>query len=351
MKKHRTEIVIEKKQRLFIRSRKTARGWCADCAGTVNWMKPEEAATLTGISSREIYRLVETGQIHFQEIVGCPQVCGHSLTGARAAKVMQAEFQAPAQPLPLRQVTRKFPALRPPLPPEPPSPRVRYYRADRTALDSEAFARLLTLLDADWEQAGEKYLTLRRKLRMFFVYRGCQISEELADETINRVALRIKGGEMLRTAEPLLYFYGVARNVLREYVECCEHHFLALQDLHPVALSAGDPLRLAEQERARLEQEQMLEKLDECLRELPPETRRLLLEYHHCERGCDRIRCRRKMAERLGISVNALKIRVHRIRELLEQQVLARLSPDIEPRRSAIVGKCLSEITGREAVA
>ena len=351
MKKYRTEIVIERKQRLFISSRKMTRGWCTDCAGTVNWMRPGEAAIVTGISSREIYRLVEAGQIHFQETVtGCPQVCCNSLTETPATA--RAEARPQAEPSQAPKIKRKLPAFKPEPSAGTTSARVRRrYRADRTELDGEAFGRLLTVLDANWDEAGEKYLLLRQKLKMFFECRGCQAAGELADETINRVALRVKRGEEIHSGEPLPYFYGVARNVLREYSGCCERFFLPLEDTYPVLMRTDDPLRLAEQEHRRLEQDRMLESLEECLRELPPETRHLLLEYHRCERGCDRIRCRRELAERMGISVNALKIRVHRIRELLERQVLARLSPDTEPRLPGTVSKCLSEITNREAVA
>lgn len=166
MKKYRTEIVIERKQRLFISSRKMTRGWCADCAGTVNWMRPGEAAIVTGISSREIYRLVEAGQIHFQETVtGCPQVCCNSLTETPATA--RAEARPQAEPSQALKVKRKLPAFNPEPSAGTTSARVRRYRADRTELDGEAFGRLLTVLDANWDEAGEKYLLLRQKLKMF----------------------------------------------------------------------------------------------------------------------------------------------------------------------------------------
>lgn len=42
-------------------------GWCDHCAPSVPLLTPEEAASLSGLSVRDVYRLVETGAIHFQE--------------------------------------------------------------------------------------------------------------------------------------------------------------------------------------------------------------------------------------------------------------------------------------------
>ena len=40
--------------------------------------------------------------------------------------------------------------------------------------------------------------------------------EDCADETIDRVARRLAGGERIRTGDPISYFRGVARNVWHE---------------------------------------------------------------------------------------------------------------------------------------
>lgn len=54
-------------------------------------------------------------------------------------------------------------------------------------LTEKAFARLLTALDINHDRAAEKYELLRRKLIKMFERRQCANSEELADETLDRL--------------------------------------------------------------------------------------------------------------------------------------------------------------------
>ena len=42
-------------------------GWCAGCASTATLVTPEDAATLVGTGARTIYRLIESGEIHWVE--------------------------------------------------------------------------------------------------------------------------------------------------------------------------------------------------------------------------------------------------------------------------------------------
>lgn len=198
-------------------------------------------------------------------------------------------------------------------------------RWERSELNERSFAALLALFDADRERAGEKYAALRLKLAKFFECRGCDAPDDLADETINRAARRLDHGEVIRAAEPIQYFYGVARNVLHEYWASAERQFLPLEDIAPAEHPRIDPQDMTRRRREIEERERLLELLDDCLRELTVETRKLLLEYYRDEKRA-RIEHRREMAERMGITVNALKIRVCRIRSKLERCVIERLS-------------------------
>src|SRR5262249_22914075 len=60
--------------------------------------------------------------------------------------------------------------------------------------------------------------------------------------------------------------------------------------------------------------------LRECLRGLPKENRELIIEYYR-EEGRAKIEDRKALAEKLGISLNALFSRAKRIRDRLEQCV------------------------------
>ena len=73
----------------------------------------------------------------------------------------------------------------------------------------------------DRDQAGQKYEDIRRRLIRIFIHRGCITAEDLADETINRVARKVREvrDNYNPGDDPALYFYGVARNVYREYLK------------------------------------------------------------------------------------------------------------------------------------
>ncbi len=65
-RKRRTEIVIETRQLIFLkRIQSAAISFCAECGSEM--LKPETAAFFSQIGTREIYRRVENGTIHFIE--------------------------------------------------------------------------------------------------------------------------------------------------------------------------------------------------------------------------------------------------------------------------------------------
>ena len=77
----------------------------------------------------------------------------------------------------------------------------------------EKFASFLEWLSPDHDRAGEEYERLRFRLCTFFSQRRCSFADELADETINRVILKVSE-EKIENKIP--YCYGVAKNVFRE---------------------------------------------------------------------------------------------------------------------------------------
>lgn len=169
-------------------------------------------------------------------------------------------------------------------------------------LNPENFDALLLWLNPDREQAGQKYEEIRRWLIKIFTCRGCYEPEDLADETINRVVKRLKDIEAGFTGDPSRYFYGVASKVHLEYVR-----------RKPVPPSP--PPR---QDSDELERE--YECLERCIERLTPENRELVTQYYQEEKRA-KIDHRKRLAERLGIALNALRIRVHRIRVTLQQCV------------------------------
>ena len=173
---------------------------------------------------------------------------------------------------------------------------------NRWTLTQDAFDLLLAQLDTDRQQAGAKYEALRRKLVKFFEWRGCGFSEDFADDTINRVARNLEAGEKIRHFAA--YCAGIARHVFLESLRTRQQQE-ALQTMpNPSATPSDDSDR-------------RWECLEHCLRELPPESFHLIVQYYQEDKHT-RIEARRDLAARLGIPLNALRIRAHRIRLRLE---------------------------------
>jgi excisionase family DNA binding protein len=80
----RTEITVETHRvQVIRRSGRVERAWCEACAGEVRMVTPEEAAAVTGVSTRTIYRRVEDNQLHFTETPeGRLRVCFKSMANA-----------------------------------------------------------------------------------------------------------------------------------------------------------------------------------------------------------------------------------------------------------------------------
>lgn len=79
MVKQKTEIEIELSETIaYSKSRDRFRAVCPQCESPTEMTAPHIAAILTGTTEREIYRLVETGRVHFIETAGV-FICLNSL--------------------------------------------------------------------------------------------------------------------------------------------------------------------------------------------------------------------------------------------------------------------------------
>ena len=67
--------------------------------------------------------------------------------------------------------------------------------------------------------------------------------------------------------------------------------------------------------------------LERCVEQLSTQNRNLVLRYYQEEKA-GKLEARRKVAEELGIAVNALRIRAHRIRLALERCIHECLQQD-----------------------
>lgn len=181
-----------------------------------------------------------------------------------------------------------------------------------------AFDRLLFELDPDREQAGLKYEAIRHKLTNLFRWRGCVNPDEYVDMTIDRVTRKFQEGAEIHARDPYLYFHGVALNVLREHWKKVEkHNTTALDELVPSQAPSENPIVKQEMESDRLETELRLDCLNHCIADLPKAQLEILTAYHD-EKGGTKMAQRNELARKLDIPMNALRIRVYRIRGDLE---------------------------------
>lgn len=182
-------------------------------------------------------------------------------------------------------------------------------------LTQDSFDGLLDWLDADRERAGKAYEAIRLRLIKIFTCRGCSEAEDLADETINRVVTRVREIAPDFAGDPVQYFYGVSHKVHLEYLRK-RHLTQELEDtVSPAAIQSTSSIDLAED----IEPEYQC--LERCLGQLPENSRDLVVRYYQQEKQA-KIDHRKRLAEELGIAVNALRIRAHRIRQSLHECVL-----------------------------
>ena len=173
----------------------------------------------------------------------------------------------------------------------------------------DAFRRLLDWLDEGVDSGGERYLEMRRRLVSYFDRKRCLVPDELADETLSRVARRLAEEERIEGVGPAQYCYIVAKFVFLESLRRAAH--VPASDQLPAAEAGTDAGR-----------EALLACLDRCLAALPADERDLILDYYLDDRRA-KIDRRRACAGRLGLTPNALAIRACRIRARLERCVTA----------------------------
>lgn len=184
-------------------------------------------------------------------------------------------------------------------------------------LNQTALNQILNWLDAGWDSHGESYLEMRRRLVFYFDRKNCFSPDDLADETLNRVARKLEEKGGITNVSPAHYCYIVAKFVFLESVRGEKHTGKSVEEITEsgAALPAlTTPSRPGEAAEGR---EKMLKCLEHCLARLPSDDRNLIVEYYQSERK-GKIERRSGLAARLGLTLNALSIRACRIRSKLE---------------------------------
>jgi DNA-directed RNA polymerase specialized sigma24 family protein len=171
---------------------------------------------------------------------------------------------------------------------------------------------LLEWLDDGADSGGATYLEIRRRLVAYFDRRNRPLADDLADETLNRVGRTLEQQGTIAVTPPARYCYVVARFVLLEDIRRARRQ-VPVDEARVPASPLADP----DIDGPVSVHERRLQRLDVCLEKLKPGQREIVVEYYKDVRR-DRIERRRRMADRLGITMNALSIRAWRIRSTLE---------------------------------
>lgn len=172
------------------------------------------------------------------------------------------------------------------------------------SITAVSLTRLLERLGADRDTAGREYERLRRSLIKFFDWRGAWPPDECADETLDRLARKLEDADIGNVVE---YARGIARLVLLE-----RRRAPAFSSLQP-----GDAPAVGTPPDEDDDAERLRGCFERCLDAFPHESRALIVGYYQGDRG-DKIANRRRLARDLGLSDNALRSRIQRLRDRLE---------------------------------
>ncbi len=189
-----------------------------------------------------------------------------------------------------------------------------------SSLRKESLDALLRVLDSDPNRAGEQYVQLRRRLILYFASFSASDPEDLSDETLDRVAVRV--GDQTFRSEPAFrsYVLGFARNVRLEYFKkLAKNPILDEAYLPEIGVAAAELDAVVDGR---------LECLSKCLDDLQTPDRELILVYYRYEKS-ECIQFRKNLARRIGISVDALHTRVSRIRLKIRGCILRCLKKNV----------------------
>jgi DNA-directed RNA polymerase specialized sigma24 family protein len=182
-------------------------------------------------------------------------------------------------------------------------------------LQRESFDCLLLALDPDRDSASEEYERLRERLSRFFDWQGAPEPERLADISLDRLAMKLYRGEQILDLRN--YLHGIGRMVLREFRnQRAREEMLLDRAAHAFTEAAPEP-----------DSEELYEALEQTLRELPESQRSLMLRYYSAANHSEQVALRLLMAEEIGISANALRNRMLRLRVEVEQNTLKKVAP------------------------
>lgn len=162
--------------------------------------------------------------------------------------------------------------------------------------------QFLGLFDSDPDEAVRKYELLRSKLVFYFQHHLATDAEDLAQEVFLRIEAKQFAGKSYEDIVRLSF--GFARNVASENRRR-QRRFEALPETSDRDERTASKDKTAEESLIMAERENVVRT---CLQSLPPDDRDLLVSWYLDEKAAHK-----EYAERLNVTANALRIRIHRI--------------------------------------
>ena len=182
-------------------------------------------------------------------------------------------------------------------------------------MQENSLEALLALLGAGSKDAGAAYRELHLRLVRLFRLQSDSDPEALADEAMDRlgkIAVRTNTAGARQIDSPVALALGIARHLLQEDQR---------RQMRETATARDWVGSRVQESKAEAE---ILEAISTCLATMPAGKRDLLTTYYEW-RGERKIEHHRNLAEKLGLTLNALRNRLMRARQELDACVRNRL--------------------------
>jgi DNA-directed RNA polymerase specialized sigma24 family protein len=164
---------------------------------------------------------------------------------------------------------------------------------------------LLEALGETREDAGIAYREIHERLARFFRLNNGSDPQTLADEVMDRLAKRTVNTPKEKIASPRAFALGIARHLLQEDQRRQTRETKVARDWDVFSGATES------------DREQLLKALEECMNRMSEDKRKLLLAYYSWQEG-KKIDHHRVLADRLGLTMNALRNRMMRARSELD---------------------------------
>jgi len=178
-----------------------------------------------------------------------------------------------------------------------------------SSISTNTLDELLVWLNPDPDEAASVYLQLREDLTRIFIWNRCIDPEGLTDEVFDRVGKKLPELREIYEGDARLYFYGVARNLIKEHLR--KIRTLSSRDVSELPLRS-----VLEGDEDSSEIREVC--LEFCLKRLTNDKRELILNYYAKDKQA-KIDHRNHLAKSLGMSVESLRVKAFRIRTTLAQ--------------------------------